>query len=76
MKKVTVNASLTYDVLIEKGILDRAGELCRGVSSPCRAVIVTDTNVAPLYLDRVQASLGKSGFEAISFTIEAGEQSK
>ena len=76
MKKVTVEASLTYDVLIEKGILDRTGELCAVVSSPSRALILTDSNVAPLYLDRVRASLTSAGFSALEFVIPAGEASK
>lgn len=76
MKKVTVDASLTYDVLIEKGILDRTGELCASVVSPSRAIILTDSNVAPLYLDRVRASLESAGFSALEFVIPAGEASK
>ena len=28
MKTITVDASLTYDIIIEKGILEKAGELC------------------------------------------------
>ena len=76
MKKVTVSASLTYDVLIEKGILCRTGELCASVVAPCRAVILTDSNVAPLYLDRVRASIEAAGFCALEFIIAAGEASK
>ena len=76
MKKVTVNASLTYDVLIDKGILDRAGELCLGVTKPCSAAILTDSNVAPLYAERLEKSLKASGFSPIRFTVAAGEASK
>ena len=76
MRKVTVEASLTYDVLIEKGILDRAGELCSGVVTPHAAVILTDSNVAPLYLECVRASLEKAGFSVLDFIIPAGEASK
>ena len=76
MKKVTVCASLTYDVLIEKGILSRTGSLCASVVAPCRAVILTDSNVAPLYLEGVRASLEAAGFSALEFVIPAGEASK
>lgn len=76
MKKVTVEASLTYDVLIDKGILHRIGELCAGVVSPSRAVIITDSNVAPLYSECVCESLGAAGFSTLEFVIEAGEASK
>lgn len=76
MRKVTVCASRSYDVLIEKGILGRAGELCLSVTAPSVAVIVTDTNVAPLYLDTVKSSLENSGFETREFIISAGEEQK
>ena len=76
MRKVTVNASRIYDVIIEKGILDRAGEESAKVIKPCAAAILTDTNVAPLYAERLEKSLAASGFSTCRFTIEAGEESK
>lgn len=76
MRTVTVNASLTYDIIIEKGALDRAGELASGVISPSAAAILTDTNVAPLYAERLERSLIASGFSPIRFTVDAGESSK
>ena len=76
MKKVTVNASRVYDVIIEKGILDRAGEESAMVIKPCRAAILTDGNVAPLYAERLEKSLVASGFSPVRFTIAAGEESK
>ena len=76
MKKVTVTASLTYDVLIDNGILDRAGDESAKVIKPCNAAILTDSNVAPLYAERLEKSLAASGFSPIRFTIKAGEESK
>ena len=76
MKKVTVTASCTYDVIIENGILDRAGEESAKVINPCKAAILTDSNVAPLYADRLESSLSKSGYTPLRFTIKAGEESK
>ncbi len=76
MRKVTINASRIYDIIIDKGCLDRAGEMIKATKSPCRAAILTDSNVAPLYADRLECSLKASGFEAIRFVIEAGEESK
>ena len=76
MKKVTVNASRVYDIIIDRGILDRAGELCAAVKKPCRAAVLTDTNVAPLYLERLDRSLRAAGYEVVSYTIPAGEASK
>ena len=76
MKKVTVNASRVYDILIDKGLLDRAGELSATVKKPCRAAILTDSNVSPLYLARLEKSLCAAGYEPVSYTIPAGEASK
>ena len=76
MKKVTVNASRKYDVIIEKGILDRVGEESVKVIKPCTAAILTDSNVEPLYAERLEKSLISSGFSPIRFTIPAGEGSK
>jgi len=76
MKKVTVNASRVYDIIIDKGILDHAGALAAKVKKPCRAAILTDSNVAPLYLARLEKSLEDAGYETVSYTIPAGESSK
>ncbi len=76
MKKVTVNASRVYDIIIDKGILDKAGELSASVKKPCRAAILSDSNVAPIYLERLEASLKKAGYSTVSYIIPAGEESK
>ena len=76
MRTVTVNASRVYDILIDKGSLDRAGELCAQVKKPCRAAILTDSNVEVLYAERLEASLKSAGFDPIRFVITAGEESK
>lgn len=76
MKKVTVNASRVYDVIIDSGLLQKAGVLSAAVKKPCRAAILTDSNVAPLYADRLEKSLKAAGFEPVCFVIPAGEQSK
>ena len=48
MQTVTVNASTRYEVLIEKGLLSRTGELTANVFAPSRstAAIITDDTVA------------------------------
>ena len=77
MKKVTVNASRVYDIIIDKGILDSSGSLALDVlKKPCAAAILTDSNVAPLYLERLESSLAAAGFNVISYVIPAGEESK
>ena len=76
MKKVTVTASRTYDVIIESGILDRAGAESAKMIKPCKSAILTDSNVAPLYAERLENSLKNAGYSPLRFTIKAGEESK
>ncbi len=76
MRKVTVTASRKHDVIIEKGSLDSLGKLCLDISAPCRAAILTDSNVAPLYAARAESALSASGFKPLRYTIAAGEMSK
>lgn len=66
-----------YDILIENGLLDQAGERIRAVCPQARKVfVVTDTNVGPLYAQRVEDSLTGAGLTARVFSIPAGEGSK
>ena len=79
MTKSTVvevrTASRTYDVIVGSGLLDQLGALMAGRGLACdAAIVVTDTNVAPLYLERALAALTKAGLRASSVVIEAGEK--
>ena len=76
MKKINVNASRAYDILIGEGLLDRSGELALGAVRCGKACIVTDDTVAALYLERVERSFKAAGFDTVSFTIPHGEASK
>ena len=76
MKKINVKTSHPYEVLIERGSINRCGELISGVTSSKKAVIVTDDTVGGLYGDTVLDSMRKSGFECDIFTFPHGEQSK
>ena len=76
MKTVEVKTGRPYNILIEHGIIDHAGEYIRPLTKAIRAVIISDTNVSPLYADRVKNSLEKGGFETSLFVFQAGESSK
>jgi 3-dehydroquinate synthase len=65
-----------YDVCVGTGLLDRIGELCAAVGKGAACAVVSDENVAPLYGERVLASLERAGFRPALFTVPAGEQSK
>ena len=78
MKTLTVALpGREYDILIERGLLDRAGELCKAVLPRAeRLFVVSDTNVGPLYGNRLKASLESAGFEFALSVVPAGESSK
>ncbi len=65
-----------YLIEIGAGLIDRAGPLCAPLVPGGRTIIVTDTAVAPLYLDRVRASLEAAGLRADTVSVPAGEASK
>jgi len=63
-------------VLIGEGLLKRLGARVRKVLSGQTCAIITDSNVAPLFADRVKQSLTSAGFCVTLITIPAGEKSK
>ena len=65
-----------YDVVVQPGGLDRLGEMLaeRGVTGTM--AVVADSNVSPLYGQRVLESLHSAGFKAQILSIPAGEQYK
>lgn len=78
MKKIHIAlGEHAYDIEIEKGLLDNIGQKIAALLPKAQmAAIVSDTNVAPLYAERLQHSLEQAGFKTSLITIEAGEQSK
>jgi len=76
MRRVHVNASTEYDVLIGEGLIDHAGELAARAVKPCKAAIIADDTVDELYGDRVQISFKYSGFDTVRYSFPAGEGSK
>ena len=65
-----------YKVLIGATAISFSGELISRVSKPCRCVVVTDSNVGPLYAEAVELSLSQAGFQPVRVTVPAGESSK
>lgn len=76
MRKITVNASKKYDVIIEKGAIDKVGEYALSAGLSGKACIISDTNVAPIYMERVKKSLSEAGLGTVEYVFPAGEASK
>lgn len=64
------------EILIENGAINEAGRLLSQITKGKRCAIISDTNVAPLYLDKLVSILQSSGFSPISYIVPAGEASK
>jgi len=62
----------TYDILIGDNLLDRAAEFMKPLVLGKRGVIISDSNVAPLYVERLRLD----GYETALLTVPAGEASK
>jgi 3-dehydroquinate synthase len=65
-----------YDVLIEPGLLANFGDIVKKRLRGLHCAIISDSNVAPLFSERVKRSLTSTGFQPMLVTIPAGEQSK
>ncbi len=76
---VTVPVSLgdrSYDILIGKGLVERAGEEVANRLKGIRVAIVTDENVAGAHLERLQASFKRAGIDSTPVIVAPGEKSK
>lgn len=76
LQTIPVRTTPPYEVLIGSGLLGRCGTLLRPVLSVCRMAVITDSTVAPLYLDTVTDSLRAAGYGVCSYVFPAGEANK
>ena len=74
--QIRLSGGRGYEIRIGRGLLDHLGELLREVWDGARAAVVTDSNVAPLYAERAEASLRRAGFQTKRVVFPAGEKSK
>lgn len=76
MKKLRVNVGAGYDIFIEKGLLSSCGEYIKKVTDAKKVCVISDTNIFPIYGDKVCQSIEEQGFEVLIYVFEAGEASK
>src|SRR5436190_4580554 len=62
-----------YEVIVEPGILARVGQRVKELTACKRCCVVTDDHVAPLHLDRLQASFG-ADVDLVDTVIPSGEE--
>ena len=63
----------SYEITLGAGILDTVGSICRGLGLAGTAAIVSNTTVAPIYYDRVRASLEQAGYRVLPVALPDGE---
>ena len=76
MRTLHTAASRPYDIVIGPGLLKEAGERSRRINRGVRVLLVSDSNVAPLYADTVAESYAAAGYRVTRFVFPAGEESK
>lgn len=77
MEQITVNlGERSYPIFISDGILDNIGQIIKQHFSGYKIMVITDSNVADLYANKVVTSLGSAGFQAFIEDVPAGESSK
>lgn len=71
-------AERSYPILIGNGLLEEVAPLLqeRGVTQANQLFILTDSHVAPLYLNRLTNHLQSHDFKVSHFIVDAGEKAK
>mgnify|MGYP002744687074 CR=1 FL=1 len=76
VQTIEVHTAPAYEVTIGAGLLRDCGARLKTVLGGCRIAVAADSNVAPLYLETVCASLRDAGFAVCSYVFPAGEAHK
>ncbi len=77
MKTVKVSCSRDYDILIERGLTERAGDIISKRFPGRRFCIISDGNVEPLYIDKLLSGFNVPDIQKPQcFTFSPGEVSK
>lgn len=74
MTRIRVNTANFYDIVIENNFDTLLSELAKVITSQ-KLLIVTDSNVFPLYLNEVKTLLSEK-YSVDMIVLQAGEQSK
>nr|WP_156133704.1 bifunctional shikimate kinase/3-dehydroquinate synthase AroKB [Massilia sp. JS1662] len=76
---ISLNVELgdrSYPIAIGRGLLDDASLLNRHIGGSGKVAIVTNTTVAPLYLDKVAGPLRAAGRDVVPIILRDGEEFK
>lgn len=77
MKRIVARAmGQSYEIVIQRGLLERLGSEVRGRYGDVRVAVVTDEEVAKHYAEAVLQSLASAGLTSGVLTLAPGEGSK
>ena len=74
--RVDLSPPNNYEIIVGQNILDNCGKKIAEQLNRQHSVIISDSNVAPLYAKRVQQSLISDGIKSDIIIVPAGEASK
>jgi len=66
----------SYDIFIGDGAISHAGSLIKDILKAPRAIIVTDENIAPSWLEPLKTSLNYAGIKTREIILPPGEHTK
>ena len=76
IRTIQVHTRPAYTVSIGSGLLSQCGQQLRDVLPLCHVAVITDSTVAPLYLETAKQSLLTAGFTVSAYVFPAGEAHK
>ena len=77
MKTIRVNLSAnSYNIHIDKGLLERIGDILVKEKTPCKTLLITDKNIEKVYGSIISESLRKNKFDVRLVSLQPGEEQK
>ena len=77
MEMIRVNlSSNSYNIYIDKGLLERIGDTLVKGKAPCKTLLITDKNIEKVYGSIVTESLKRNKFDVRLVSLQPGEEQK
>ncbi|HHT9112753.1 MAG TPA: 3-dehydroquinate synthase [Candidatus Wunengus sp. YC65] len=77
MNTIRVNLPAnSYNIYIDKGILEKIGNTLVKENAPCKTLLITDKNIEKVYGSIVSESLRKNKFDVRLVSLQPGEERK
>ena len=76
MKEIIVSASKEYPIIIGHDLYDDIGSYISKVTHADKIAVISESNVFPIYGDKIVDKLQQAGYSVCSYVFPAGESSK